>query len=272
MIERIAGETQPLYDVRKSWGPRYDQVLKRFEELLEKRDTWQGQSLANRMGNQNITEFNINRFSHQSNMRAFLEKLAFHLCEKFPDNLGNQCIVFPNRCAGVFFRHYLQEALPRSGWLRRVYTINGYLGELSGMDYADPIDVSFELYKVYLTLVPEPEPYDEFYYWGEMMISDFNDIDKYLVNAEDLFLNMADLKEIDNVFDYLSPEQKALIIHFWSHFNEKKLSPEQRSFIGIWKILHPLSRACVRYCRSENGIRGHDLPGGGRTHRSAGVP
>ncbi len=173
-------------------------------------------------------------------MKAFLEKLAYHLHDHFGDALGRQCIIFPNRRAGVFFRHYLQNTLDSSAWLPEIHTISGFMENLSGLSYADPIELNFELYRIYCGLVGKPETYDEFYYWGEMTLGDFNDIDKYLVNAGDLFRNMADLKDVDNIFDYLSPAQKELIIRFWSHFRDKNLSSEQQSFLGLWNILHPL--------------------------------
>lgn len=42
VVERIAGEVSPGTAARKGWGVRYDQVLHRFEEILEERGTWQG--------------------------------------------------------------------------------------------------------------------------------------------------------------------------------------------------------------------------------------
>ena len=173
-------------------------------------------------------------------MNAFLEKLALHLYEKHGNMLGNHLLVFPNRRSGVFFRDYLTRFATRTFWLPEINTINGFMEKVSDMHYADPIDLNFELYRIYSGLVKNAEPYDEFYFWGEMMIRDFNDIDKYLVDAGDLFRNISDLKEIDNVFDYLSREQKALIQQFWSHFREKDLSHEQESFLGIWKLLPTL--------------------------------
>ncbi len=190
-------------------------------------------------------------------MDAFLDKLAYHLLDRYHDNLGRHCIVFPNRRAGVFFRHYLKNALLRSAWIPEIYTINGFMEELSGLNYADPIDLNFELFRSYRGLVSSPEPYDEFYHWGEMMIGDFNDIDKYMVDAADLFSNVAGLKEIDNVFDYLTPAQKELIFNFWSHFRGKDLSPEQESFLGIWKILLPLYTAFREALyKKQNGYEG----------------
>jgi hypothetical protein len=41
-VERIAGETPPRYTLIKPWGPRYDQILKAFENLLERKNSWQG--------------------------------------------------------------------------------------------------------------------------------------------------------------------------------------------------------------------------------------
>ena len=190
-------------------------------------------------------------------MQTFLYSLARHLSEKYADTFEDICIVFPNRRSGVFFKNYMKEVLSSSAWLPEIHTVNGFMEKLSGMTYADPIDVSFALYGVYKQLVANPETYDEFYYWGEMMISDFNDIDKYLVDAEDLFTNMADLKDVENVFDYLSDEQKELIRRFWSHFDSRDLSREQESFIGIWNMLLPLYKGLrARLTEEANGYEG----------------
>jgi radical SAM protein (TIGR01212 family) len=42
VIERIAGETPPAYNMGEKWGLRYDQILVELEKKLEERKTWQG--------------------------------------------------------------------------------------------------------------------------------------------------------------------------------------------------------------------------------------
>ena len=58
------------------------------------------------------------------------------------------------------------------------------------------------------------ETFDEFYFWGEILLADFSDIDRYLVNAKDIFTNISDIKQIESIFDYLTTEQKKVLEHF----------------------------------------------------------
>jgi CRISPR/Cas system-associated exonuclease Cas4 (RecB family) len=170
---------------------------------------------------------------------SFLEQLADYLLEKYGGKLGEVGILFPNRRAGVFFKNYISRKTSAAMWLPDIYTISGFMEGLSSLELADPLELSFEMYRVYSKLQKNPESFDEFFYWGEMMIADFDDIDKYLVDADKLFRNINDLKEIDNIFDYLSPDQKELISRFWRYFDKTKLSDHQESFLKIWKLLYP---------------------------------
>jgi CRISPR/Cas system-associated exonuclease Cas4 (RecB family) len=173
---------------------------------------------------------------------SFLEQLADYLLVKYGDKLGDLGILFPNRRAGVFFKNYLSKKASAAMWLPDIYTISGLMENLSSLGLADPLDLSFEMYRVYSKLQKNPESFDEFFYWGEMMLADFDDIDKYLVDPEKLFRNINDLKEIDNIFDYLSTEQKELISRFWRYFDKTNLSDHQESFLKIWKLLYPAYR------------------------------
>jgi CRISPR/Cas system-associated exonuclease Cas4 (RecB family) len=102
---------------------------------------------------------------------------------------------------------------------------------------ADPVDLIFEVYQTYSRIVENPESIDEFWNWGEMMLSDFDDIDKYLVDASSIYQNIRDLKEIDSHFD-LTEEQKETIRKFWGFFLTNELSEHKESFLKIWNILN----------------------------------
>ena len=172
-------------------------------------------------------------------MEPFLKNLASSLFEEYGSDIKDVCLVFPNRRAGLFFRKYLSEAAGKTIWSPVTMTINDLMVEFSDMVPADPVDLIFEVYNVYRKLVSDPESFDEFYSWGEMMIRDFNDVDKYMINPEALFSNITDLKEIDELFGYLTDEQKETIRKFWGHFLEKNSSSQKDSFLKIWKILYP---------------------------------
>lgn len=73
-----------------------------------------------------------------------------------------------------------------------------------------------------------------------MLLNDFDDIDKYMADARMLFTNVTDLREIENDFSFLSPEQIAAIRTFWSSFYPKGDTPNQEQFLAVWQILYAL--------------------------------
>ena len=98
-------------------------------------------------------------------------------------------------------------------------TINDLFIRLTPYQPADKIQMLFVLYRHYITLSNSDESFDNFCFWGEMLLNDFDDVDKYVVNAKDLFTNIQDLKEIENRFsDILTETQIEFIRRFWDHF------------------------------------------------------
>jgi hypothetical protein len=196
------------------------------------------------------------------NMNAFLKTLAGYVLNTYGEKkLEELSFVFPNRRSGIFFKHYLLEAGRGSFWMPEVLTINEFISGFSKIETADPIDISFELYTIYSRLATNPQTYDEFYYWGDMLISDFDDMDKYLVPAEKLFQNVVDLKEIEQLFGGFDEGQLEIIREFWAHFSHSGLSSEKLSFLEMWKLLHPL------YDELNKNLRGRGIGYEGMLYR-----
>lgn len=173
-----------------------------------------------------------------NDQQAFLKELAGVLAEDYKGRMDRCCIILPNRRSGVVLLHHLAALVDPPAWTPSIKPLNIFFSELSGLEPADPVELNFELYRVYASMVANPDPFDEFYYWAEMMISDFNEIDKYLVNAGDIFTNLRDLKEIERNFPYLDEEQIKTIRFFWEHFpGGKELTNHQKSFLGMWELL-----------------------------------
>ena len=107
----------------------------------------------------------------------------------------------------MFFQKYLAQAANTAIWSPACTTINELMYKFSGLQQADDITLIFELYQVYKKEKKTEETFDEFYYWGEMLLNDFDDMDKYLVDAASLFRNLLAVKEIEKEFQYLLPEQ-----------------------------------------------------------------
>ncbi|HAH24285.1 MAG TPA: hypothetical protein DCL77_11125, partial [Prolixibacteraceae bacterium] len=132
-----------------------------------------------------------------------------------------------------------------------IMTIEELIASVSGLQKADPVDLVLKLQDVYSRVTGHHEPLDEFFFWGEILLSDFDDVDRYLLNADDLFRNIADLKDLENQFDYLTEEQKAAIEEFWGNLEKVPHSFNKEKFIGIWMKLATIYHEFKAVLRQE---------------------
>ena len=185
-------------------------------------------------------------------MIPFLKQVAAHY---FAADLPDTCFVFPNRRSGVFFRKYLGDLVREGGSSRPLHapmslTINDFFYRVYGGEVTDRIRLLLELYDSYRTVFPKAEPLDEFIFWGEVILADFDDVDKYLVDAENLFTNVADFKGIQDDYGHLSDVQREAVLRFVSHFRDRNgrltvhLDADETTvkarFLQIWNILYSL--------------------------------
>ena len=153
--------------------------------------------------------------------------------------ISQLAFVFPNRRSGIFFQKYLAEVVGKPLFSPRVTTINDLLAELSPYTAIDRISLLVMLYKRYIELRQSDETFDNFVFWGDMLLGDFDDVDKYMVDARQLYTNIHDLKEIDEF--YLTDEQIEIIKRFWGHlFFPSTESDNKQQFIQLWQILYDL--------------------------------
>jgi RecB family exonuclease len=171
-------------------------------------------------------------------MKYFLKEVAKNIYKKYGNSVSDLTIVFPNRRSGLFFRKYLAELIEKPVWSPSIITISDLMQQLSGLQKADPLGLVFDLYDIFRKEKKSTESFDEFYLWGEMLIRDFDDIDKNLVEASDIFRNLAELKSIEDHFSYLSEDQIKAIRQFWDTLNLASPSGEQKDFMSVWQILY----------------------------------
>ncbi|MDB4582571.1 PD-(D/E)XK nuclease family protein [Draconibacterium sp.] len=194
-------------------------------------------------------------------MERFLSQAAKFIYEKHKNELSKICVVFPNRRAGVFFTSYLQNEITNSVVAPKIATIGELVSGYSDLYLGEKLQLISALYEVFKKNTGTKETFDEFYFWGEILLADFNDIDRYLVNAKDIFTNISDIKQIESVFDYLTPEQKKALEHFWGSVivNDKKEFQEKH--ISIWEKLYPV------YAEFRNKLKEKKLAYGGMIDR-----
>jgi hypothetical protein len=185
-------------------------------------------------------------------MTYFLENIAQSLHEEFGNTLNRHCLVFPNRRAGLYFLKYLAALIEKPVWVPSIMTINELFRSYSLLQIAGNEILLFELYKVYCKLKKPPESFDEFYYWGDMLLNDFDDVDKYLVDASLLFRNVLDIKNIDQQFGGLTESQIEIIKRFWTNFNHDKPTNEKSDFVSIWSVLSDLYSAFRNSLKMQN--------------------
>jgi len=170
-------------------------------------------------------------------MQPILESLALYLIRTSGTNLGDIRIILPNRRAGLFLQRHLARHHKHVQWSPRIYAINDFINEISLLNICDPVEVLFTLHDIYQECAENPDPFDEFYYWGEMMLKDFDELDKYMVDAEMLFSNIIDLKTLEEPLAGLETEQIKFIRQFWEGFHEGDITPEKDQFLEVWKRL-----------------------------------
>jgi hypothetical protein len=170
----------------------------------------------------------------------FLERVAEQLYEDCGSSLNRHCLVFPNRRAGIFLMKHLAARAGKPLWAPRSVTINELFTDSAGLTTAATENLVFELYRLYRSLAKTEETFDNFYFWGEMLLNDFDDVDKYLVDARALFTNISDLHAIDDKFGGLTPEQMEVIKQFVENFRAGSDTDQKRDFEFTWSLLFPL--------------------------------
>ena len=170
----------------------------------------------------------------------FLKSVAEDLYQHLNGKFDKVTIIFPNKRANLFFNQYLAELNGnRPMWLPEYATINDIFSSLSKNTIADPILLVCMLYQVYKNISQSDESLDKFYSWGEIMLSDFEDIDNNMIPADKLFGNIEELNEMTDL-SFLSEEQIKAIRDYFSTFNPQKTTQLKEKFLSIWNILYPI--------------------------------
>ncbi len=130
-------------------------------------------------------------------MKSFLEKVAEHLIENYPDQISGVCIVLSNRRASLFLRKHLAERLGKTIWAPNIYSIEDFIDELSEYEGINSLTATFELYEVHKEIeAKNTQSFDDFYKWGSILIQDFNELDLHLVDAESLYNYLSEVKSL----------------------------------------------------------------------------
>ena len=187
-------------------------------------------------------------------MKHFLQDLAEKLLKAHP-RLDEMTLVFPNRRAALYFRKYLTRLLDKPAFAPKLITIEEFIAGFSSVKVPDKLELVHRLYKSYYEVLQKSspvgeEPFDQFYFWGDMLVRDFDEVDKYMVNAELLFKDLSNQKELDSSFDFFSAEQIEFLKNFWGSFDEHS-GNSKKKFIQVWRQLPEVHHAYKTQLVSE---------------------
>ena len=195
-------------------------------------------------------------------MKGFISELAERLYDRYGDEVSSLRMVFSSRRARLFFSDALASVARRPLWQPRFESLGEIMERVAGMRLSDEIKLVTELYKVYSRY--HDESFDAFYFWGGMLLADFDQIDKYLIDADMLFSNMGDLKALESDRSYLTAEQIEVIARFWRSFGlESEFSEEKERFMTIWRSMADV------YHGFRDRLREQGLAYEGMIHREA---
>ena len=171
---------------------------------------------------------------------TFLSELAASLLKDHADP-GKVTVVFPTRRAALYFREELAALIDKPSWSPELITMEDLFVRLSGMQKPGRLRLVHELFQVNRSVTGSQEPFEQFYFWGDMLLRDFDDIDSQRVHAAQLFRDLRNQKELDETFDYLTEEQKQFLLSFWSNFQLRTGgdgdSQAHTDFLQTWKTL-----------------------------------
>ncbi|MBM1104997.1 PD-(D/E)XK nuclease family protein [Aurantibacter crassamenti] len=158
-------------------------------------------------------------------MQSFLEEVVQQICQEY-DKLENIIFILPSKRSGTFLRKALAQTANKTLFAPQILSIEGFVESISGLTTATHTQQLFELYKVYRTIATdEQSDFYSFSKWASTLLQDFNEIDRYLVEATELFSNLTDIQEITH----------------WSPESEKTKMMED--YLQFWNQLEPLYHA-----------------------------
>lgn len=166
-------------------------------------------------------------------MKSFLEYVAADLLQKYGTNLSRIAVVFPNKRAALFLNEHLARLAGKPLWSPHYITISDLFRSHSQRQVAEPIQLVCELHQSFTQCTGIDETLDHFYGWGQLLLSDFDDLDKNMASAEHVFANLRDIHEYDDI-SYLTEEQRTILHQFFSNFSEEHNSELKRRFLQLW--------------------------------------
>ena len=177
--------------------------------------------------------------------KTFLEYVAEDIIGKYGTDLSRIAVVFPNKRAALFLNEHLARIAGQPVWSPAYITISDLFRQHTDLKTADPIKLICDIHKSFTKCTGIDETLDHFYGWGQLLLADFDDIDKNMADADSIFCNLKDIHKLDDI-SYLDNEQKEMLARFFANFSDDIDSELKKRFLSLWShfgdIYHDYNR------------------------------
>ena len=177
--------------------------------------------------------------------KTFLEYVAEDIIGKYGTDLSRIAVVFPNKRAALFLNEHLARIAGQPVWSPAYITISDLFRQHTDLKPADHIKLICDIHKSFTKCTGIDETLDHFYGWGQLLLADFDDIDKNMADADSIFCNLKDIHELDDI-SYLDDEQKEMLKRFFANFSDDIESELKKRFLSLWShfgdIYHDYNR------------------------------
>lgn len=189
-------------------------------------------------------------------MSSFLAQVAQDIVRRFGHEIQDIAIVFNNQRPITYLKKHLADQVGKAFWSPSFFTIQDLLRTTHPRQEINTTAQLFALYEAYREITMSrgqtPQAIDKFYAVGEVILSDFSQIDYELADATDVFRQLMDISAINQQFDYLTDEQKEFLKRFWSTFSDDQYSVMQERFLHLWDLLPALYQRFKELLRQHN--------------------
>ena len=185
-------------------------------------------------------------------MKSFLQYVAEDILHKYGTDLSRITIIFPNKRASLFFNEELVRLSNKPLWSPNYLTISELFRAHSSKSVGDQIKLICDLHKIFNECTGSDETLDHFYGWGQVLLADYDDIDKNMGDAHLIFKSIKDIHEFDDA-SYLNDEQKGLLKKFFANFTEDITSKLKERFINLWSNFEEIYTK-FNECLSQQGL------------------
>ncbi len=182
-------------------------------------------------------------------MNKYLNEVARQLLHEHGQDLTSVLVLVPTRRSGLFLRKHLAELAGRPIWSPHIQTLESFFAESSGQTLAPQTDLLMRLHPIFNQTVYE-EPFERFYFWGQVILEEFERIDQALAAPQELFRVLLEEREIDAAFPSMEPEARALAIRFWKGF-VPETSKIQDEFLRVWRNGNNLYQAFQAHLKEQ---------------------